>query len=147
MKKVCCHSLQWRCAAAHRRKDVRRNRRNRQEYILQVLSDEEIKAPKTEDMRVRRTIEAIKRSFEEMICEMDYEKIRVTELCRRAMINKKGLPMRRSPVQAASPATISEAVWQYRDRQHRRSAPIHSSLSVTGLTGWGSDIQKQPLTF
>ena len=42
-----------------------------------------------EDLRVRRTIEAIKRSFEEMICEMDYEKIRVTELCRRAMINKK----------------------------------------------------------
>lgn len=42
-----------------------------------------------EDMRVRRTIEAIKRSFEEMICEMDYEKIRVTELCQRAMINKK----------------------------------------------------------
>ena len=42
-----------------------------------------------EDLRVRRTIEAIKRSFEEMICEMDYEKIKVTELCRRAMINKK----------------------------------------------------------
>ena len=42
-----------------------------------------------EDLRVRRTIEAIKRSFEEMICEMDYEKIRVTELRQRAMINKK----------------------------------------------------------
>ena len=28
-----------------------------------------------EDMHVRRTIEAIKRSFEQMICEMDYEKI------------------------------------------------------------------------
>ncbi len=43
----------------------------------------------SEDLRVRRTIEAIKRSFEEMICEMDYERIRVTELCQRAMINKK----------------------------------------------------------
>ena len=42
-----------------------------------------------EDLRVRRTIEAIKRSFEEMICETDYEKITVTELCQRAMINKK----------------------------------------------------------
>ncbi len=42
-----------------------------------------------EDMRVRRTIEAIKRSFEEMICETDYEKITVTALCQRAMINKK----------------------------------------------------------
>ena len=42
-----------------------------------------------EDLRVRRTIEAIKRSFEELICEMEYEKIKVTELCSRAMINKK----------------------------------------------------------
>ena len=43
----------------------------------------------SEDLRVRRTIEGIKSVFEQMICEMDYEKIRVTELCTRAMINKK----------------------------------------------------------
>ena len=42
-----------------------------------------------EDLRVRRTIEAIKKAFEELICETDYEKIKVTELCQRAMINKK----------------------------------------------------------
>ena len=43
----------------------------------------------SEDLRVRRTIDSIKSVFEQMICEMDYSKIRVTELCSRAMINKK----------------------------------------------------------
>ena len=43
----------------------------------------------SEDLRVRRTIDSIKSVFEQMICEMDYDKIRVTELCSRAMINKK----------------------------------------------------------
>jgi len=42
-----------------------------------------------EDLRVKRTIESIKRSFEELICEKDYEKITVKELCDRAMVNKK----------------------------------------------------------
>ena len=43
----------------------------------------------SEDLRVRRTIDSIKSVFEQMVCEMDYEKIKVTELCSRAMINKK----------------------------------------------------------
>ena len=43
----------------------------------------------TEDLRVQKTIEAIQNTFEEMICEMDYEKITVKELCERARINKK----------------------------------------------------------
>ena len=44
---------------------------------------------KKEDLRVRRTKEAIRRVFEEMICEMDYEEITVKELADRAMINRK----------------------------------------------------------
>ncbi len=42
-----------------------------------------------EDLRVRRTLEAIRRSFEELMLEKDFEKITVTELAERAMINKK----------------------------------------------------------
>ena len=42
-----------------------------------------------EDMRVRRTLTALKQAFEELICEKDYEQIRVKELCDRAMVNKK----------------------------------------------------------
>ena len=42
-----------------------------------------------EDLRVIKTIEAIKQSFETLICEKNYEKITVTELCEKARINKK----------------------------------------------------------
>lgn len=43
----------------------------------------------TEDLRVQKTIDAIHNTFQEMICEMDYDKITVKELCERARINKK----------------------------------------------------------
>lgn len=42
-----------------------------------------------EDLRVRRTISAIYQAFEDLIVEKDYEKITVTELAKKAMINKK----------------------------------------------------------
>ena len=42
-----------------------------------------------EDLRVVKTIEGIKTAFEELVCEKDYEKITVKELCDRARINKK----------------------------------------------------------
>ena len=41
-----------------------------------------------EDLRVVKTIEAIKREFEALICEKDYEKITVKELCDRAGLNR-----------------------------------------------------------
>ena len=43
----------------------------------------------TEDLRVQKTIEAIRTAFEQMICEMDYHEMTVKELCERAKINKK----------------------------------------------------------
>ena len=44
---------------------------------------------KQDDLRVRKTKEAIRRTFEDMICEMNYEEITVKELTDRAMINRK----------------------------------------------------------
>ena len=41
------------------------------------------------DLRVQKTIRAIREAFEELICEKDYPKITVTELSERAHINKK----------------------------------------------------------
>lgn len=41
------------------------------------------------DMRVEKTLSAIRKAFEEMIMEMDYEKITVKDLCERARINRK----------------------------------------------------------
>ena len=42
-----------------------------------------------EDLRVQKTVTAIRTAFEELLCEKDYEKITVTELSQRARINKK----------------------------------------------------------
>ena len=42
-----------------------------------------------EDLRVARTKAAIRKTFEEMICEMDYEQISIKELTERAKINRK----------------------------------------------------------
>ena len=42
-----------------------------------------------EDLRVQKTVSAIREAFEKLLCEKDYEKITVTELAARARINKK----------------------------------------------------------
>ena len=42
-----------------------------------------------EDLRILKTREAIHKTFEEMICEMDYEQISIKELTERARINRK----------------------------------------------------------
>lgn len=42
-----------------------------------------------EDLRTKRTKALIRKAFEEMICEMDYEQMTVKELTERAMINRK----------------------------------------------------------
>lgn len=41
------------------------------------------------DLRVVKTLDAIRKAFESMICEMDYGRMTVKELCERARINKK----------------------------------------------------------
>ena len=41
------------------------------------------------DLRIQRTKENIRRVFEEMICEMDYEEMSIKELTERAKINRK----------------------------------------------------------
>lgn len=43
----------------------------------------------TENLRIQKTMAAIKESFETLICDKDYNRITVTELCQRAKINKK----------------------------------------------------------
>ena len=44
---------------------------------------------KAEDLRVRKTREAIHNTFKSMICEMDYDQITIKELTERAQINRK----------------------------------------------------------
>ena len=42
-----------------------------------------------EDLRVTKTLKAIRKTFREMICEMDYDQITIKELTERALINRK----------------------------------------------------------
>ena len=42
-----------------------------------------------EDLRVKKTITGIKAAFEALICEKEYDRITVKELCDRAQVNKK----------------------------------------------------------
>ena len=42
-----------------------------------------------EDLRVRRTKEAIRKTFSAMLCDMEYERITIKELAERAQINRK----------------------------------------------------------
>lgn len=44
---------------------------------------------KNEDLRFRKTKQALHDVFQQMICEMDYEEITVKELTERAMVNRK----------------------------------------------------------
>lgn len=44
---------------------------------------------KKEDLRVKKTKEAIRNTFKDMICEMDYDQITIKELAQRAQINRK----------------------------------------------------------
>lgn len=44
---------------------------------------------KHEDLRVKKTKEAIRGAFKDMICEMDYEDMSIKELALRAQINRK----------------------------------------------------------
>ena len=46
-------------------------------------------ASESKDLRVRKTLTAIREAFAEMLLEMPYERITVTELSKRASINKK----------------------------------------------------------
>ena len=49
----------------------------------------QVEKPKKEDLRVRKTREAIHSAFKAMICEMDFEQITIKELTQRAQINRK----------------------------------------------------------
>lgn len=44
---------------------------------------------KKEDLRIKKTKQAIRSAFNDMICEMDYNEITVKELAARAQINRK----------------------------------------------------------
>lgn len=65
------------------------------------------------DLRVIRTKKAIRQTFRQMICEMDYSDITVRELCRRAMINRKTFYLHYSCLDDLLQELQDEAVSQF----------------------------------
>ena len=58
-------------------------------HVRQNMGAFQVEKPKKEDLRVRKTREAIHSAFKAMICEMDFEQITIKELTQRAQINRK----------------------------------------------------------
>lgn len=58
-------------------------------YVWHKGEDTALERRKNEDLRVRKTREAIHNTFKTMICEMDYHQITIKELTERAQINRK----------------------------------------------------------
>lgn len=48
-------------------------------------------ADKKADLRIQRTKDSIRKTFEEMICEMDYEQISIKELAQNFIKRTQGL--------------------------------------------------------
>ena len=48
-------------------------------------------ADKKTDLRIQRTKDSIRKTFEEMICEMDYEQISIKELAQNFIKRTQGL--------------------------------------------------------
>lgn len=61
-----------------------------------------------DDLRARRTRRAIRAAFEEMICEMDAQRIGVTELAARAQINRKTFYLHYPTIEALFEEVLEE---------------------------------------
>ena len=95
-----------------------------------------------EDLRVVKTIESIKAAFEELICEKDYEKITVKELCDRARINKKTFYHYYETLDFLLAELQTELSSSYLERIKDFSLP--EDLPVLYMSSRGSNLGKNP---
>jgi AcrR family transcriptional regulator len=65
------------------------------------------------DLRVQKTREAIKKTFKEMVCEMDAPKITVKELTERARIHRKTFYLHYTSIEALFEDMLQEATNNY----------------------------------
>lgn len=65
------------------------------------------------DLRVQRTKENIRRGFEEMICEMDYEEMSIKELTQRAKINRKTFYLHYDTTFRRAEGFMPQAGWNF----------------------------------
>lgn len=75
------------------------------------------------DLRVRKTREAIKNTFKEMICEMPAEKITIKELTDRAMIHRKTFYLHYTSIEALYQDMMSEIADGYYEEMEKIKPP------------------------
>lgn len=76
-----------------------------------------------EDLRVQKTISAIKSAFEDLICTQDYEKITVKALCDKAQINKKTFYRYYDSLDDLLKETQNLIIYEYLDKISKYSLP------------------------
>ncbi len=65
------------------------------------------------DLRVQKTLDAIKTTFKEMVCEMDASKITVKELTERARIHRKTFYLHYTSIEALFENMLQHAANEY----------------------------------
>ena len=75
------------------------------------------------DLRVRKTREAIKNTFKEMICEMPAEKITIKELTDRAMIHRKTFYLHYTSIEALYQDMMAEIADGYYEEMEKIKPP------------------------
>jgi AcrR family transcriptional regulator len=77
------------------------------------------------DLRVQKTREAIKKTFKEMVCEMDAQKITVKELTERARIHRKTFYLHYTSIEALFGDMLQEASEKYFEEIDKVPIPMH----------------------
>jgi len=77
------------------------------------------------DLRVRKTLEAIRSTFKEMVCEMDVSKITVKELAQRARIHRKTFYLHYTSIEALFEDMLQESADQYFAEIDQVPIPMH----------------------
>ncbi len=76
------------------------------------------------DLRVRKTREAIKNTFKEMVCEMEASKITVKELTERARIHRKTFYLHYTSIEALFADMLQETANQYFNEIDKIAPPM-----------------------
>ncbi len=77
------------------------------------------------DLRVKKTREAIKKTFKEMVCEMEAPKITVKELTERAQIHRKTFYLHYTSIEALFEDMLQEAANKYFAEIDKVPLPMH----------------------
>ena len=89
----------------------------------------------TEDLRVQKTIEAIRSVFEQMICEMDYHEMTVKELCERAKIKPAVFIYAIRPTDDQRRFSVQIVYISISCKQDVRICVLHKHISTMPLSG------------